>query len=79
MATRCKAEWREITIPGNRQAFVAVVQGKEIGTIARYNSKSAWTVHAGIGERSVRIGSCYHKEGARFMLLTAPESFWRPV
>lgn len=74
---KTKADWQAIKLPGNKEAYVAMVQGKEAGTIARYDRRSAWTVCAGIGERSRLIGTCYSKEGAKFMLLTAPESFWR--
>lgn len=75
--TKPKAEWRSIDIPGQREAFVAIVQGREIGTIARQSGKSAWTVQAGIGAASRLITTCFNKEEAKFRLLTAPESFWR--
>jgi len=72
-----KAEWREIDIPGQRESFVAIFQGREIGTICKVARNAAWTICAGIGMDANQIGTCYSKEGAKFMLLTAPESFWR--
>lgn len=76
---KCRAEWREVSIPGHRESFVAVVQGREIGTIARVTKSSAWSVCAGIGAGSKLVGTCYSKEGAKFMLLQAPESYWRKL
>jgi hypothetical protein len=69
--------WKEIKIGGMVSAFVCVVQGKEIGTICKPGRTSAWSVAAGIGERSKIVGMNYDKRAAKEMLVTAPESFWK--
>ena len=69
MAVKQKADWRAVSIPGSKEAYVAVVDGKEVGTIARYDRKSAWTVYRGIGQHAKLVGTSYAKEGAKFLLL----------
>ena len=77
MSARNKPEWKEIKIPGMRDALVCVFNGKEIGTIARASTKAAWSVYAGIGMSAKHVGNFYSKEGAKYQLLSAPESFWK--
>lgn len=71
--------WSKIKIANQQQAFVAVMNGREIGTIAKLDRVSAWTVMAGIGEKSCLIGTNYDKATAKRMLVSAPESFWTAI
>lgn len=66
---KAKAEWREASIPGQCEAYVALVGGREIGTIARVSKRAAWTVYRGIGGDARLVGTSYAKEGAKWLLL----------
>ncbi len=39
------------------EMHVVIVDGKEVGTIARYNSRSAWSAMRGIGAAAVTVGT----------------------
>lgn len=72
-----KITWNEIKITAHKLAFVAVFNGREIGTIAKLDRVSAWTVMAGIGDKAKLVGTSYDKAAAKKMLAAAPGSFWR--
>jgi hypothetical protein len=66
---KTKALWREIVIPGMRDAFVAIVDGQEVGSICRPTRTAAWQVYRGSGLLAEHRGNSYNKEGAKWLLL----------
>lgn len=44
MNTKPKADWKEIDLRGHRAAYVAIVNGREVGTIAKVKMNSAWSI-----------------------------------
>tara|TARA_R110000868_G_scaffold254616_1_gene511193 strand:- start:11 stop:223 length:213 start_codon:yes stop_codon:yes gene_type:complete len=63
-----KTNIKSIKISGQSEAYVVSVGAEEIGTIARCSKKGAWSVCKGIGASAKLIGTCYAKEGAKFLL-----------
>lgn len=72
-----KVTWNSIKISGQKEAMVAICQGREIGTISKVATGSAWVAYAGIGNAAKFIGKKHDKRAAKVMLVHAPESFWR--
>lgn len=57
-----------IKITGQKVAFLVTNNGQELGTIAKYNIASKWTVYKGIDNNAKLVGSFISKAVALNML-----------
>ena len=61
----------KIQIPGSKDAFVVRFGIREVGTIARYNGKSAWTACVGVGAVARHLGTFVFKADAMAAIVKA--------
>ena len=58
-----------IKIFAHRHAFVALRGGKELGTVAKLDRASAWTVYEGTGMTAKFVTTCQSKQVAMKTLI----------